>query len=1100
MFGNYNNFEEEIIEYIIKKVKIEEVKTGKSFFAEGPPFVSGVKLNDIMKQRIKKCLESIGIKDEIELTNLHWGTMLQILIKSTIINYHMMIKDKNINHTTGSDALGFPTIDFCKSMLDLKTNEDINNYGLDKFVNYSIKNIYKYEDKWDNIFNSFGRICGKEDHYRTCDYDYINNLWFCFKILYEKKYIYKGAKVLPFSYGLHSVLSNFEASECYEKVNAETVYFKLQKKDELNTFYIAWTTTPFSIIGNIALCVNPLEMYSKVYMKDNNIYIISKKQIEKVFNKKEIERIEDYKIGKEMKGEEYIPVYDYFKDIKHIIIYDDYVKIGEDESTGIVHISPFLGDDDFRVITENNIMDALEILNRSPIDNNGEYIFDDELIKHRLVFDTSKDIIKNLKFRNLIYKTKQINHTYPYCPRTHTPLINKVSEAYFINVSKQEVKDKLLKFNENVNWYPSSAKQKYINWIKNIKDWCISRSQVFGAPIPIWINEENNEEIVLSSAEDLKYYQVLINGAVCNITKIKSNLSNIIDNIIILKDGKQYKRINYTFDCWFCSGASSFARFKNVKENLFDFYDIDYMNEFACEGIEQVNKWFYCSAVLCAILFNKPFCHNIMCSGLVLAEDGTKMSKHKGNYDPPEILIKKYGADSIRLYLLKSNVCEGENLKFNENDIPQIKQKLIQFMNACILYNEYGGYLYNQKNIKFDNIDINLKINDLDNIFDKWIISKIEELTDFINNQLSNYKLKNCAVKIIDFIDDFTNSYIKLNRDRIKGLIDNKEQINSIKTLQYVIFKFIKLIKPFIPFISEKAYQELKKYNNEKEDNLYYVDYPKFNKDNYDKDIIKNIKIFNDIITLSRSLRQTDTRSSSLKKPVKSIKILHNDLEFLNFVKSFEDILENELFTLNLSFENVDKYEEYIIEFNKRETAKYHKSIMKDLNKIINSLNDNKEYLKHCYYSKELIKYNDIEFNINEYIIKPIINYDKKENHLITIDNSGLVIDIEIEESEIVNNEYMIRQIIKSIQNKRKDLGLHFYNEIQCNIYFEEKKYEVEFCNNKKDNIMNKLHCNDINFFNVCIVSDCDKFNKLEILDLNGILRFTIYYEIIIKS
>ncbi len=167
------------------------------------------------------------------------------------------------------------------------------------------------------------------------------------------------------------------------------------------------------------------------------------------------------------------------------------------------------------------------------------------------------------------------------------------------------------------------------------------------------------------------------------------------------------------------------------------------------------------------------------------------MYKHKGNYDPPEILIKNYGADSIRLYLLKSNVFEGENLKFNENDIPQIEQKLIQFMNACILYNEYGGYLYNQKNIKFDNIDINLKFDDLDNIFDKWIISKIEELTDFINNQLSNYKLKNCAVKIIDFIDDFTNSYIKLNRDRIKGLIDDKEQINSIKTLQYVIFNFI---------------------------------------------------------------------------------------------------------------------------------------------------------------------------------------------------------------------------------------------------------------------------------------------------------------------
>ena len=1096
MYGNYSDYEEEITNKIIKRIREDEVKIGKSFFAEGPPFVSGVKLNDKMKERIRKCLDEIGIKKEIELTNLHWGTMLQILIKSTIINYHMMLKE-NINHTTGSDALGFPTIDFCKSMLDLNTNEDIIRYGLDEFVNYSIKNIYKYEEKWDNIFNSFGRICNKRDHYRTCDYDYINNLWFCFKILYEKKYIYRGAKVLPFSYGLHSILSNFEASECYEKINTETIYFKLQKKDEENVYYIAWTTTPFSIIGNIALCVNPNEMYSKVYMKNSkDIYILSKKQIEKVINKKDIDKIEDYKIGKEMKDEEYISVYDYFNDIKHKIIYDEYVKIGEDESSGIVHISPFLGEDDFRVITENKIMNSLEILNRCPIDNNGEYIFNDELIKHRLVFDVSKDIIKDLKLRNLCFKTKQINHSYPYCSRSHTPLINKVSEAYFINVSRDDVKEILLKLNENVNWYPSNAKQKYINWLKNIKDWCISRSQIFGAPIPIWVNDEG-EEIILSSAEDLKNYKVLINGAVCNITKIKSNLSNIIDNIIILKDNKQYKRINYTFDCWFCSGASSFARFKDVRYNLYEFYDIDFMNEFACEGIEQINKWFYCSSVLCALLFNKPFCHNIMCTGLILSDDGTKMSKHKGNYDPPEILIKKYGADSIRLYLLKSNICEGENLVFNENDIPQIKQKLIQFMNACILFNEYGGYLFNTKHIKFDNIDKTLNINDLDNIFDKWIISKIEELTNFINSHLSNFNLKNCAVKIIDFINDFTNSYIKLNRDRIKGLINDYEQLNSIKTLQYVIFKFIKLVKPFIPFVSEQTYQKLKHFNNDIEDNLYLVDYPKFNSHNYDENIIKNIKIFNDIISLSRCLRQSDPRSSSLKKPVKSIKILHNDIDFLNFIKSFKDILENELFTLDISFDNVDKYEHYIIEFNKKETAKYHKSIMKDLNNIISSLNLNQNYLKSCYFSNNSIQFNDITFNHNEYIIKPIINYSKKDNHLITI-NDCLVIDIEIEESDNVNNEYMIRQIIKSIQNKRKDLGLHFYNQIKCNIYFEDRPIEKSFCDTKLNIIQNKLHCNNINFFNIVIVSDCDNFNKIEILDLYGNVRFYIYFEIIV--
>lgn len=1066
-FGkNYKEYEEYVKKNIFSTYDAEKNKNN-DVFIEGPPFCSGAK----------------GGK-----TNFHPGTAGQSYGKTSLMQYREM-KNHDCNNTTGSDVLGFPTIEFTKLLLNLKTQEDINKYGLDNFVKYSLDTIDKYEKSWSEIYENIGRVNTFNDHYRTSDDEYINSLWWSFKKLYEENYIIKGAKVLPYSYKCKSVISNFEAKESRQQMNLNTIYIKIRALDQPeNTYYLIWTTTPWSIPGNMALCVNPKYKYIKVYHKDGNVYIVEEHSIN-IFEKDEIIKSEFYCYGKDLENKEYQPPYNYYNDIKHKILCDDFVtqnsekknskESSEDdddnkETTGIVHVSPFFAEEDYKAIIKNKVLTSKQVLSMNPVNEDGEYKIKDELIKGRLVFEINKDIINDLRERGYLYKTKQVSKMMALCPRTHTQLLHIISEAYFVDVSREDVKQLLLELNNKTEWHPSYMKTRYEQWIKNIENWCISRNQVFAAPIPIWVSEDN-DEIVISNKKDLEQYQLNI-----DINDIKSNLSNEMDKVIITKDNKTYKRVSYTFDCWYCSGASFFAR-HNYPENELKEFNNEYIGEFCLEGKEQYNKWFYTSSVLAGLLFKKPFCKHIINTGLVLAEDGTKMSKSKGNFKTPEELLEKYGSDSIRLYFLKSPMMEGENIKFNENEIIQVKQKLIQFINSVLLYQEYREYIY-----KTDNYGYDKDINNTEslNIFDKWIISRVEELTMNINNNLSKYKLKGNVLMILDFIEDLTNSYIKLSRDRIKGLINREEQNTSNNVLGYVINKFVKVSAPFMMYTSEYIYNNIRKYTNETATTLKYVDYPEYDKTKYNEEILKNIKIFNNVLTLSRNLRLKDKKASSLLKPVQSVKVLHNDKSFLEFISKFTFELKQELNTDNLMIEEDSKYIEYKVNINFKELSKNHKSIMKEIKNIVK--NYTQEELKEGYNNKYLT-YKDEKFTNEELQIIECIKYEEQKNHLISIDNN-LVIDIEIVDNEELTNTYIMRQVIREIQQKRKELGLHFYDKIK--IELSSKNNEI--FEKRLENMKLRLKCNDIE------LTTEELENKLEVEDINDNHVGTITYKIII--
>lgn len=992
-------------------------------FYEGPPFCSGiVNKNDPNPKKIK--------------TNFHSGTVLQSLCKSVYQMFYEL-NGKQINYTTGSDCHGMPSEQFAMAKLGLKTTNDVFDYGLNNFTKYCKDLIYQYEDSWYEIYKRLGRTINRNDHYRTMDNEYMESIIYAFKTMYDKGYIYEGTKILPYSYSCETALSNFEAKENYKTINTETVYFKCPLKSNPDISFLVWTTTPWTIPSNIALCVCPNAKYVLVTDKDNNKYIIGENMKNNINN---IKSCEFYAFGKDMVNTEYISPMDFYNDIKHIVLADDFVSDEDVKSTGIVHISPFFGESDYNVIVQNNIMTPKEILDRLPIDDKGifnKYENDYIDINNKLVFDTDKIIIKYLKSKNIIYKTKQIAHSYPHCPRSKTPLIYKACTGYFVKVTA--IKDKLYEHGNKINWQPEFIKNRFMQWVDNIQDWCISRTRFFGTPIPIW-KSEDNDKIIIGSIEELE-----------QLTNIKINNLHydIITKIIIEKNGKKYYHEPFTFDCWFESGAASFAQygwpFKN--KNLFD--KSEYMFEFTVEGYEQYNKFFYTSLVLSIILFDKTFCKNILCTGLILSADGKKMSKSSGNFIDPEDILEQYGSDSYRLYLLNSPATEGENFKFIIEDIKNTKQKIIQLLNAVKFFGEY--YIKNSNNECIDKNNVTIKYND----FDIWIYSRIKEVANLIKENLSNFKIKNNCKLIYDFIEDLTNYYIKLNRNRIKGIYGYNEQYTSIYVLKNVLDIFVKIIYPFMPFTAGHIFKYLKTLNIVKEENIYNCLYPDVNLC-YDDNMIKNMKIFQDVLITARATRLKSKNTESVKKPVRNIDIVHTDINVIEFLKKFENILLTELNTMNINFVHDTTSTIFSIQPDFKELSKNKKQYMKQIKNIIADIEANQQNdIKNSYDTGNVIINNNIGFTTKEFIIKPIMNYKTNENNIFSI-NGNLVIDIDTVINEDLNNYYMKQQIVREIQHMRKDKGLRVSDKIHIIMSSMELndiiKNNIEYFNKK-------LHC-----------------------------------------
>jgi isoleucyl-tRNA synthetase len=805
---------------------LKKTKNGKPYiFYDGPPFATGMP---------------------------HYGHILGSVTKDLFGRFWTM-NGRYVRRIWGWDCHGLPVETIAEKGLNINSKDEIEKIGIKKFNDFCRSKVLGYVDAWKAVIERIGRWVDMDNSYKTMDNEYIESVWWAFKQLYEKGYIYEGEKILMFCPRCSTPLAKAEVAmdNSYKNVKDETIVVKFKIKGE-NSYILAWTTTPWTLPSNLALAVNPKLKYA--FVKDNtdgNTYVLAKDLLSKYYKSEKDYNLLEEKEGKEIEGLEYEPLFPYFSGTKNAfkVILGDFVT--EEDGTGIVHIAPAFGEDDY------NICRKYKIPLVQPVDDKGLFTSEVKDFAGKYVHDSNTDIIIFLKKQGKIISVRKVEHEYPFCYRCDTKLIYRAIPAWFVNIEK--IKPRLLELNKKLNWYPEFLKEGRVKYtIETAPDWNISRNRYWATAMPIWISKDK-EKLVIGSIEELKKYAK-------NLPKGKIDLhKDFLDPIILIKDGKEYKRIPEVLDCWFESGSMTFAQFHYPFENK-DFFEKNFPAQFVAEYIGQVRAWFYYMLVLSAILFDDiPFEH-IVTTGTILAEDGQKMSKSKNNFTDPLILIEKYGVDTLRFYLMSTTVMNAENFNFSDKSVDEIYKKLM-----VLLYNVNNFYgLYK---------DIPNSKKDSKNILDKWILSRVENLNLKVDEYLKKYNTIKACEEIRIFVDDLSTWYVRCSRERF-----NDNDSSAKTTLKYVLEKLSKIISPVLPFIAEIIFHNVV---NEG-DSVHLQDWPSYDKKLINGEVEKEMAQAREVVSLA--LKERDLSRISLKQPLGLLEVYGFDLE-----KDYTDLISAEV-------------------------------------------------------------------------------------------------------------------------------------------------------------------------------------------------------------
>jgi isoleucyl-tRNA synthetase len=834
----------------IFKKSLDQTRKGKPYiFYDGPPFATGLP---------------------------HHGHLLASTLKDIVPRYFTM-KGRYVERRFGWDCHGLPVENEIDKKLGMSAQDAAIQFGVKGYNDQCRAIVQRYTSEWEKTITRIGRWVDFKNDYKTMDPEYMESVWWVISELWRKDYIYQGTKVVPFSTALGTVLSNFEASSNYQDVQdpAITVLFKVCDQD----FYIAaWTTTPWTLPSNLALCMGSEIEYVKVHDKDRDIkFIIAKDRVEAYSKKRNYEILESY-TGAQLKGTRYEPLFPYFKKNEavgaFVVLNDNYVTTSD--GTGIVHIAPAFGEDDNRVMKEASIS-AIEC----PVDNAGKFtseVFDFVGVH---VKAADKDIIKKLKDEGKLYDQGVLVHNYPFCPRTNTPLIYKSIPSWYVSVEK--IKDRLLKSNSQINWTPSHIKEgRFGKWLEGARDWAISRNRVWGTPIPIWVNDITDNRICIGSIEELYNYTG---------TRVTDLHKESVDDLTFRQTGEEgtYRRIPEVLDCWFESGSMPYAQLHYPFENK-EMFEHGFPAEFIAEGLDQTRGWFYTLTVLATALFDKPAFKNVIVNGLVMAEDGKKMSKSLKNYTPPDDLMETFGADALRLYLINSGLVKGEEQRFVDNGVKDMVRKvLLPWQNSFKFFQTYA---------EVDGWSPVKNFKTSDNIVDRWLISNLQTLKKNIAFEMEEYHLYNVVPALFTFIEDLTNWYIRLNRARFwgNGLTDDK--CAAYSTLHTALRELTISMAPFSPFFSEYVFQELRLMNPAEPLSVHLCEYPVANDYLINSDLEVAVGRMQQIILLGRQKR--NQVQIKVKTPLKRLTIIHKDQKLLNEISKLAEYIQTELNVKNI--------------------------------------------------------------------------------------------------------------------------------------------------------------------------------------------------------
>lgn len=830
-------------EGIFQKSLDQRADAEEFVFYDGPPFATGLP---------------------------HYGHLLAGTIKDIVPRYQTM-RGKYVERRFGWDCHGLPIEALAQDALGLAGTTAIVEAGVDVFNEKCRSMVQTYVNEWRKTVTRMGRWVDFDNDYKTMDTPFMESIWWVFKQLWEKERIYKAHRIMPYSWKLTTPLSNFEANRNYKDVQDPAITCRFRLTDESTfgsrAYFLAWTTTPWTLPANLALCVGPDIDYVAVEdQSDQSVYIMAEARLSAYFSKADAYRLLKTVKGRDLQGQGYEPLFDYFADHKNSfrVLCDDFVSTGD--GTGIVHMAPAYGEDDYRICR------AADIELVDPLDAEACFTSQVPEFAGQLCKDADKGIIRLLKDSGKLVHQSTIQHSYPFCERTDTPLIYRAIEAWYVKI--EDLREKMGAMNDQVHWTPDYVGSKrFGNWLADANDWNISRNRFWGSCIPVWVSEDGKDSVCMGSIQELEQYSGI---------KVEDLHKHVLDNVEFVKDGKRYRRTPEVLDCWFESGAMPYAQQHYPFENAEKFVS-RFPADFIAEGLDQTRGWFYTLMVLGTILFEKPAFKNVVVNGLVLAEDGQKMSKRLKNYPDPMAVINAYGADAIRLYMIYSPVVRAENLAFAEDGVKQImRDLLIPMWNAYSFFVTYANT---------DGWEPGSTFAESKNLLDRWILSSLEKLSQEVTTSMDAYDLQSAVRPFVHFIEDLTNWYIRRSRRRFWKSEDDDDKQQAYETLYQVLLTLSQIGAPFVPFITEAIYRNLR--TDRMPESVHLCDFPHFAGRHRDADLDRQMAVVQTVVQLGRSLRSD--YDLKVRMPLKGIHVATRDMSLKQNIDELKHLVMEEL-------------------------------------------------------------------------------------------------------------------------------------------------------------------------------------------------------------
>jgi isoleucyl-tRNA synthetase len=947
----------------------------------------------------------------------HIGHILTRVIKDLIPRYKTM-KGYKVLRKAGWDTHGLPVELEVEKLLGISGKPQIEAYGVEDFITKCKESVWKYQGEWEKMSDRVGYWVDMEDPYVTYHNNYIESVWWSLKQIWDKDLIYKGHKIVPYCPRCGTSLSSHEVAQGYKDIKDATAIAKFKVKDEADTYLLAWTTTPWTLPSNVALCVHPDHTYVKAEL-DGSRYILAEALVSSVLGEGAVV-LETY-VGKDLCGISYEPLFDFAKPDKKawFVVADTFVTLTD--GTGIVHIAPAFGEDDAKVGRENDLP-FVQLVNEQ-----GYFTKEVDLWQDIFVKDADKHILKWLEENNKLFRSAPYEHSYPHCWRCDTPLLYYARDTWFISMTK--VRSALVKNNNTVNWLPPAIGEgRFGNFLEGVIDWGLSRSRYWGTPLPIWECECGHKHLI-GSIEELK---AMSPDCPDEIELHKPYIDHV--HLTCPECSKEMTRVGDVIDCWYDSGSMPFAQWHYPFENK-EIFEANYPADFISEAVDQTRGWFYTLMAISTLIFDKSPYKNVIVLGHVCDKEGQKMSKHKGNVVDPWSVLDAQGADAVRWYFYSAS-SPWLPSRFGSENVSESQRK---FMGT--LWNTYAFFVLYANIDQFDPTSYRLDYSSL-NMMDKWVLSKLNTLVKEVDEHLENYRIFESSRIMQEFVDDLSNWYVRRSRERFWQSDMPQDKINAYMTLHTVLVTLAKISAPFIPFMAEQIYQNLvKTVDDSAPTSVHLCDFPSFDSSMIDTELEKSMEQVLQIVVLGRSCRNESNIKN--RQPIGTMYVGASEL----LDSAFIDIIAEELNVKNVEIRtDASEFISYSFKPQMRTLGPKYGKLLNAIRTALLELDGSKamDELNTNGVLKLVLAEETIELGKEDLLI----DIAQKGGFVSAVDK-GYTVVIDTNLSEELLEEGFVREIISKVQTMRKEAGFEVQDHIEVAYTGSEKITAILSKNNQ---------------------------------------------------